>query len=105
MGTLLKFPLRLIGTLLYSFLLLIVFIGNHFLALLMMLVVSLIAGLFGFSFELLAQAEGVMVLLGVVFLPVTMVLGVGVAIREMLCPFTANITQQLHNIAKPIPNI
>lgn len=43
--------------------------------------VSLFAGLFGFSIELLFRVDCLLRVVGVLFFPITMIIGVGVAFR------------------------
>lgn len=46
---------------------------------------SLFAGMCGFSFEILSDQEGVMCILGALFFPVLMVMGIGRAFSEFFC--------------------
>lgn len=49
------------------------------------------AGLFGFSFEMLSELEGCTCLLGVIFFPVLMILGIGMAFKEIFCDVVPNL--------------
>lgn len=48
-----------------------------------MFIVTIFAGLFGFSFEILSELECPGLLLGIVFFPVVMIIGVGRAFQEI----------------------
>ncbi len=46
-------------------------------------IISIFMGIFGFSFELLSRAGGALCILGAIFLPVTMLIGIGIAFKEV----------------------
>ena len=50
-----------------------------------MTLVCIVAGLFGFSFEILSELEGIECILGVIFFPFLMIAGIGYAFREIFC--------------------
>ena len=50
-----------------------------------MTLVCIVAGLFGFSFEILSELEGIECILGVIFFPFLMIAGTGYAFREIFC--------------------
>ncbi len=50
-----------------------------------MALVCIVAGLFGFSFEILSDLEGGACALGVIFFPFLMIAGIGMAFKEIFC--------------------
>jgi hypothetical protein len=50
-----------------------------------MTLVCIVAGLFGFSFELLSDLEGAACVFGVIFFPFLMIGGIGYAFKEIFC--------------------
>lgn len=52
------------------------------------------AGLFGFSFEILSELQGCTCLLGVLFFPVLMIAGIGVAFKEIFCDIVPNLCEE-----------
>ena len=50
-----------------------------------MTLVCIVAGLFGFSFEILSELEGIACILGVIFFPFLMIVGIGYAFKEIFC--------------------
>lgn len=62
---------------------LILFVSRDLLVFVGMFMVTIFAGLFGFSFEILSELECPMLLLGIVFFPVVMIIGVGRAFQEI----------------------
>lgn len=64
-----------------------------------MLFVTLLAGMFGFSFEIISDLEGPLCLLAVLFFPVTMILGVGRAFGEVFCEPVSDMMEDFCRIA------
>ena len=52
---------------------------------LIMLIATIFSGLFVFSCEVLGDCEGIFCLLGILFFPVLMIMGVGRAFGEVFC--------------------
>ena len=50
-----------------------------------MFLISILAGIFAFSFEIIGEQEGWLFFLAVLFLPVTMVMGIGRGFSEIFC--------------------
>jgi hypothetical protein len=69
----------------------IVFISRDLLVMTGVSLMCIFAGLFGFSFEMLSELEGYTCLLGVIFFPVLMILGIGVAFKEIFCDVVPNL--------------
>jgi len=58
-----------------------------------MFIVSIISGLFGFSFEIITELEGVLCILAILLFPITMIVGVGKAFRDVFCDVVPELTQ------------
>ena len=69
----------------FLLLMLLLFILRDLSAVIGVTLVSILAGMFGFSFELLSDMEGWLCLLAVLFFPITMIVGVGLAFRDIFC--------------------
>jgi hypothetical protein len=81
----LKAPIQLllfIGLLIFMAL---IFLNRDIFVIGVMLVLTLLVGITGFTLEIISETEGLMCLLAVLFLPVTMVLGVIRAFQEFFC--------------------
>lgn len=59
-----------------------------------MAIVCIIAGLFGFSFELISELEGGACVLGIIFFPIVMLIGIGVAFREIFCDVVPDLCDE-----------
>jgi hypothetical protein len=76
-----KFVPKLFFFVLFLMLVAMVFVCKEMFVIATMAVVSIFAGLFGFSFELLSELEGLMFVMGVLLFPVTMILGIGIGFK------------------------
>ena len=63
----------------------IVFLVRDLLVIVGVLVITIFVGLFGFSFELVTKMDGCLALLLLIFFPITMIIGVGIAFKEIFC--------------------
>lgn len=52
------------------------------------------AGLFGFSLEMLSELEGWTCILGILFFPILMIAGIGVAYKEIFCDIVPNLCEE-----------
>lgn len=86
-----KLPIKLFLFLLLIPLMAFIWVSRDLLVIIGMFVISILAGMFGFSFELLSEAEGAWCCLGVLFFPVTMIIGVGVGFREVFCDVVPDV--------------
>ena len=68
----------------FPFLLLFFFFRDLF-VIICLLFLSVFVGMFVFSFELLSRVDGLLCVVLVVFLPVTMLIGVGIGFGEIFC--------------------
>jgi hypothetical protein len=84
-ASIIKLPFKLFLLVLFIPMMGILWISRDLFVIVGLVIVSILAGLFGFSFELLSELEGFLCVLGVIFFPITMVVGVGVAFREVFC--------------------
>ncbi len=62
------------------------------------MLVCIIAGIFGFSFEVLSNLEGPLCVLGVLFFPIVMMIGIVVAFREIFCDVIPNLCEEFWQI-------
>lgn len=76
-----KIPLKVILFLALVPLMFLLYLMRDLLILVFMILFSVVAGLFGFSFELVFKATGIACFLAVLFFPVTMLIGIGVGFR------------------------
>jgi hypothetical protein len=58
-----------------------IFVCRDLLVILGMLFVTILTGMFGFSCEVLSNLDGICCVLGVIFFPVCMLMGIGMAFR------------------------
>lgn len=65
--------------------LLLIWVSRDLLVILGLFVVCIFAGIFGYPCEILSEQEGVWCCLGIVFLPVTMIIGIGYAFKDIFC--------------------
>ena len=72
---------------------LFVFIVRDLMVILVMLIFSLFAGMFAFSCELVCEQDGICCLCGVIFFPIMMLGGIGVAFRDMFCETVGELCQ------------
>ena len=70
---------------------LFIFASRDLLVMVGVTLVCIFAGLFGFSFEVLSNLDGFLCVLGLLFFPVVMIFGVGVAFREIFCDVVPNL--------------
>ena len=63
----------------------LVFIVRDLMVMLSLFFVSLLAGMFGFSCQTVCDLEGVLCILGVIFFPVFIIVGIGMAFKEIFC--------------------
>lgn len=75
-GLVCKMPLKLLIALFYSLVMMIIFLIRDVMIILIVSIAGLIAGMFGFSFVVLCGYRGVKFVLGAVFFPAMMVIGV-----------------------------
>ena len=73
---------------------LFMWVSRDLLVMIAMFIVSILAGLFGFSFEIVSEQEGILFVLAVLFFPVTMILGVGVGFKEVFCDVVPDVTRE-----------
>ena len=92
-AAIIKVPIKIVLFLLFILLMVIVGISRDLLIMVGMFIISVFAGLFGFSFELVAQSEGVIRCLAVLFFPVTMLVGVFVGFREVFCDTVPDVSR------------
>ena len=75
-------------------------------AIVAILVLSIFVGMFGFSFELMTRTQGARCILLALFFPITMILGIGVAFKEIFCqlgsPFFGAFVKSTSKKAKAI---
>jgi hypothetical protein len=94
----LKAPIQLllfIGLLIFMAL---IFLNRDIFVIGVMLILALIAGITGFTLDITSEAEGLMCLLAVIFLPVTMVLGVIKAFQEVFCETVGDLCREFCQI-------
>ena len=63
------------------FMVMIMFIGRDLLVWLVMFIVSIVAGIFRFSFEFICEQDEMFCILAVLFLPISMLIGIGIAFK------------------------
>lgn len=91
-------PIKIVALSFYiSFMIFVVFVWRELLCILVMIIAVIFGGMFGFSFEVLCELKGIKFLLGLLFFPVTMMIGIGVAFRELLWWF---VPELLRNYGK-----
>lgn len=88
-----KFPFKLILYILFWIVVLLIFI-NKILIIVMLMVFVLLAGLFFFSFDYICtlcdEGETLCAFTLLMLFPVAMIIGVGIAIRDVLCDVIAD---------------
>jgi len=75
-------------------LMLLIFVSRDLLVIAGVSIICVFAGMFGFSFELLSNLEGALCFFAVLFFPITMIIGVGVAFREIFCDVVPNLCEE-----------
>lgn len=93
-ATIIKAPLKLILIILFIMLMVIIFVSRDALIILGMLVVTLCAGMFGYSFERLCDLDGCQFFLALFFFPVMMIYGIGLAFGEIFCDVIPDLCSQ-----------
>ena len=93
-GCIIKAPIKLILVILFIFLMMIIFVSRDLLIIFGMLVVTIFAGMFGFSFEKLCELQGCSFALALTFFPVMMIYGIGVAFRQIFCDVIPDLCSQ-----------
>lgn len=63
-----------------------------------LVVASIITGIFCFSFEFICDQEGVWCILAAIFLPVSMIVGVGIAFRDVFWEVATNMCQETNEL-------
>lgn len=56
--------------------------------------ISILAGMFAFSIEIIGEQEGLLCLLAVLFFPVTMVMGIGRGFSEIFCDVVPDVSRE-----------
>jgi hypothetical protein len=85
LGIALKWVFKLFLLLLLFLIMMLLFMCRDVIVIILMFVISIVGGLFGFSFEILCEQEGVFFILGIIFFPAVMVIGIVRAFREVFC--------------------
>ena len=97
MSAIIKFPLQLILTLLFVAIMLVFFCLRDLLAYTLIGVASVIVGIFAYPFVFISDNKGKIVVLAVVFLPVTMVVGVVDTAQELYCEVGGTFCEEWAN--------
>ena len=77
----------------------LLFIVRDLWVIVVMFFAAFFAGMFGLSCEILSDLDGIVCLLGVLFFPVLMILGIGKAFGEFFCEPVGEILQDFCQIA------
>jgi hypothetical protein len=75
-------------------LMIFIFCFRDLLVILGMGLVCIVAGMFGFSFELLSDLDGWACALGVIFFPFLMIGGIGYAFKEIFCDVIPELCEE-----------
>jgi hypothetical protein len=89
-----KAPLKLFLFVFFLLLMVFIFCFRDLLVIIGMTIVCIFAGMFGFSFELLSDLEGATCVLGVIFFPVVMIIGIGYAFKEIFCDVVPDLCEE-----------
>jgi hypothetical protein len=89
-----KAPLKLFLFLLFALLMIFIFCFRDLLVIVGMTLVCIVAGLFGFSFELLSDLDGWACVLGVIFFPFLMIAGIAYAFKEIFCDVVPDLCSE-----------
>ena len=79
-------PLKIVLILALYPLFLVLYLIRDIMVVIMITVLSLLVGMFGFSFELLTRVDCMLRIVVIIFFPVTMIAGIGISFSEMFIP-------------------
>ena len=96
-SAIIKFPLQLILTLLFVAIMLVFFCLRDLMAYALIGVASVIVGIFAYPFVFISDNKGKIVVLAVVFLPVTMVVGIVDTAQELYCEVGGTFCEEWGN--------
>jgi hypothetical protein len=85
LGIVFKCLFKMVLMLLFILSMVLVFICRDMLVFFFLVFASLLSGMFAFSIETLCDQEGALFILGVIFFPITMVIGIVRGFQEIFC--------------------
>jgi hypothetical protein len=90
-----KLPLKFFIALFYSLVMMLIFILRDMTIILMIIIAGLITGMFGFSLILLCDYKGAKRMLGALFFPVMMVIGVVKGFEDYFGPIIVEVLAEI----------
>lgn len=91
-ASILKLPIKFLLLILFLLLMIFVFAFRDLLAIIGMFIISILAGMFGLSFEFLCSHSDntLLFIFMIIFFPICMIVGIGSAFSEIFCEVVSN---------------